>query len=178
MRFGTCAHALPPRCSIATVWIVSVPAVPHLLRALSSRTRTWTLRARRKRIRCARAVALSRLAAFARNVVRPCLRAVMPVRDSCPFALLRWMMLRRFSRRWTFGRPVRNRGFALVRPFHTILSYPDSATCTCRLPTRSRRTPPASLNASAGFSSTSQPHIHAIGIYRLVEPRSLVRFHR
>jgi len=147
-RFAMCAHARPPRCSIATVWIVSVPAVPHSLRALSSRTRTWILRVRRKRIRCARVVALSRLVAFARNVVRPCLRAVMPVRDSCPFALLRWMMLRRFSRCWTFGRPVRNRGFALVRPLHTILSYPDSATCTCRLTTCSRRTASPPLKSS------------------------------
>jgi len=147
-RFVTCAHARRSRCSIATVWIVSVPAVPHSLRALSSRTRIWRLRARRKHIRCARAVALSRRAAFARNVVRPCLRAVMPVRDSCPFALLRWMMLRRFSRRWTFGRSVRNRGFALVRPFHNIFSYPDSATCTCRLTTCSRRTASPPLKSS------------------------------
>ena len=147
-QFATSAHAHPPRCSIATVWIVSVPAVPHSRRALSSRTRIWRLRARRKHIRCVRAVALSRRAAFASNVVRPCLRAVMPVRDSCPFALLRWMMLRRFSRRWTFGRPVRNRGFVLVRPFHNIFSYPDSATCTCRLTTRSRRTASPLLKSS------------------------------
>ena len=152
-RFAMCAHARPPRCSIATVWIVSVPAVPHSLRALSSRTRTWILRVRRKRIRCARVVALSRLVAFARNVVRPCLRAVMPVRDSCPFALLRWMMLRRFSRCWTFGRPVRNRGFALVRPLHTILSYPDSGIRSCCPTIRPRRTVTPPFNSTLAFTS-------------------------
>jgi hypothetical protein len=66
----------------------------------------------------------------------------MPTQDSCPFAFLRWITLRSFSRCWIFGRPVRNRGFALVRQFHNILSYPNSATCTCCLRSIDRLRPP------------------------------------
>jgi hypothetical protein len=150
-RFVTCAHAHPSRCSIATVWIVSVPAAPHLLRASSSRNRAWRSLVRLKRTRFARVVALSRLAASVLNAARHCSRAAMPTRGSCPFAFLRWITLRSFSRCWTFGRPAHNRGFALARQFHSILSYPNSATCTCCLTLRSRRMAAAPLNSDVRF---------------------------
>jgi hypothetical protein len=104
-------------------------------------------------------MAVSRPAASALNVARHCSRVAMPTRDSCPFAFLRWMTLRSFSRCWTFGRPVRNRGFALVRQFHNILSYPNSSTCTCCLTVRSRRTAAPSLNSSVnGNARRRAPH--------------------
>jgi hypothetical protein len=85
----------------------------------------------------------------------------MPTQDSCPFAFLRWITLRSFSRCWTFGRPVRNRGFALVRQFHNILSYLDSATCTCCPTIHSRRTatPPLNFSISPHDPENSRHHL-------------------
>src|SRR6185437_1723686 len=86
--------------------------------------------------------------ASALNAARHCSRAAMSTQDSCPFVFLRWITLRSFSRCWTFGRPARNRGFALISQFHNILSYPNSAACTCCLTVRSRRTASPPLNSS------------------------------
>ena len=68
------------------------------------------------------AAVVSRLGASAPIVAPPYSRAAKLLRISCPFAFPRWTIRPSFSRCWTSGHLVRNRGFALVGKFLTILS--------------------------------------------------------
>lgn len=121
-QFVTCAHARPSRCSIATAWIVSAPVVLHSLLVSSSRIRTFRLPAHPRRTRFVPVVEEWRLGASVHNAVRPCSRAAMRIRASCPFVSRRWMIVRSFSRCWISGRPAHNHGFVLASRFLSIHS--------------------------------------------------------
>jgi hypothetical protein len=134
-----CVRARQSRCSTATAETANDPVALLSLPASLSWYRTQRLPVRRRRTRFVLAAVVSRLAAFAPIVALLYSRVAKLLQDSCPSAFPRWTISRSFSRCWTSGHPVRNRGFALVRQFLTILNRPSSSPATCNHDRRGAR---------------------------------------
>jgi hypothetical protein len=131
-----CARARQSRCSTATAETASHPVALLSLPASLSWCRTQRSPVRRRRTRFVLAAVVSRLAAFAPIVALLYSRVAKPLQDSCQSAFPRWTISLSFSRCWTSGHPVRNRGFALLRQFRTILSRHKFAQMLFRLTNR------------------------------------------
>jgi hypothetical protein len=119
------------RCSTATAETANAPVALLSLPVSLSWYRTLRSPVRRRRSRFVLAAVLSPLAAFARIVALLYSRVAKLPQDLCPFAFPRWTIKWSFSRCWTFGHPVRNRGFAFARKSLSILSRLSSAKSAC-----------------------------------------------
>src|ERR1700679_534903 len=117
-----CARARQLRCSTVTAETANAPVALLSLPVSLSWYRTLRSPVRRRRSRFVLAAALSPLAAFARSVALLYSRVAKLPQELCPSAFPRWTIKWSFSRCWTFGHPVRSRGFALARRYLSILS--------------------------------------------------------
>jgi hypothetical protein len=121
-----CVRGRQSRCSTVIAETANSPVALLSLPVSSSWYPTQRSPVRRRRTQFVLAAVVSRLAAFAAIVALLYSRVAKLLQELCPSAFPRWTIIRSFSRCWTSGHPVRNRGFVLVRQFLTILSRLNS----------------------------------------------------
>jgi hypothetical protein len=126
-----CVRGRQSRCSIVIAETANSPVALLSLPVSSSWYPTQRSPVRRRRTQFVLAAVVSRLAAFAAIVALLYSRVAKLLQELCPSAFPRWTIIRSFSRCWTSGHPVRNRGFVLVRQFLTILSRLNSRVDVC-----------------------------------------------
>jgi hypothetical protein len=126
-----CVRGRQSRCSTVIAETVNSPVALLSLPVSSSWYPTRRSPVRRRRTQFVLAAVSSQLAAFAAIVALLYSRVAKLLQELCPFAFPRWTISRSFSRCWTSGHPVRNRGFVLVRQFLTILSRLNSRMDVC-----------------------------------------------
>jgi hypothetical protein len=126
-----CVRGRQSRCSTVIAETANSPVALLSLPVSSSWYPTQRSPVRRRRTQFVLAAVVSRLAAFAAIVALLYSRVAKLLQELCPSAFPRWTIIRSFSRCWTSGHPVRNRGFVLVRQFLTILSRLNSRMDVC-----------------------------------------------